>query len=205
MTKTSTSNNPTESKYFNQASSSSKSYGRSAELSMDKLPKANETFSLEMYSKAGFPLMKDGKRDLFSGLDETVKSINFNSFASERSSEVTIHKRNRTSDEGISQSTFDSQSTTLSEFEVPKKKKYKLVANSFVSPPSKIQSFSVSTTTNQSPENAVNAGNVVEKTLPTDRKELLLFVSTFLWFKQNFLREKNEDKMRSRIKSFLAF
>lgn len=179
MTKTSTSSNPAESKYFNQSSSSSKSYGRSSELTLDKLPKANETFSLEMYNKAGFPMMMDRKRDLFSGLDQTVKSINFNNFSSENLSEVTIHKRNRTSDEGLSHTSSDSQSTTLSDYEVPKKKKYKIIPNSFVSPPSKIESFSSSKVMNQSSENSVNAGNVVEKTLPTDRKELLLFVSTF--------------------------
>lgn len=183
MTTTSTSSNSIESKYFNQASSSSKAHDRSAKLTLDKLPKANETFSLEMYNKAGLPLMNDGKRDLFSGLDQTVKSINFNNFASESLSEVPIHKRNRTNEEVLTQTSSDSQSTTLSDYEAPKKKKYKIVANSYVSPPSKIQSFSASTTiTQSSSENSINARNAVEKTLPTDRKELLLFVSTFLFF-----------------------
>lgn len=122
--------------------------------------------------------MLGGKVDLFSGLNQTVKSINFNNISSDSLSDVTIHKRNRESEDLFSQtSSIDSQSTTISDIDAPKKKKYKLVPNSYVSPPSKIEPISASVSTKRSPENSINTANVSEKVLPKDRKELLLFVS----------------------------
>lgn len=170
----------TESKYFDKSSSSSKSTMRSTDLALEKLPRASDTFSLDQYKKAGGPML-GGKVDLFSGLNQTVNSINFNNISSDSLSEVTIHKRNRNGDDFIStpSSSNDSQSTTLSDYDGPKKKKYKIVPNSYVSPPSKIEPISGLASMKRSPENSINTANVSERVLPKDRKELLLFVSIF--------------------------
>lgn len=173
----SSSSDTMQSKYFDQSSRRSKSSFQSNDLTLEKLPRAQETFSMEMYEKAGGRVL-EGKRDLFSGLDQTVRSINFNNISSDSLSEVTIHKRNRTADDTFSQTSNDSQSTTLSDFDAPKKKKYKIVPNTFVSPPSKSESASAATTS-RSPENSPNASNVAGKILPKDRKELLMFVSIY--------------------------
>lgn len=152
---------------------------RSNDLALEKLPRAQDTFSLDMYQKAGGRVV-EGKRDLFSGLDQTVKSINFNNISSDSLAEVTIHKRNRPIDDSLSQASGDSQSTTMSaDCDAPKKKKYKMVPNSFVSPPLKREPAA---TASQSPENSPNAVNVERKALPKDRKELLMFVRILLHF-----------------------
>lgn len=81
-------------------------------------------------------------------------------------SQVTIHKRNRYSD---GNSTMSSQTSETSSQEAPKKKKYRIVPNSFTSPPS----TALSSETKKSPPADVID---VDSELPKDRTELLRFV-----------------------------
>lgn len=142
---------------------------RDSKLSFEKLPKANETF-MDMY-KAPACSTSDSKIDLFSGLNQVVKSIDFNNFPTDHLSEVTIHKRNRLTEEKISQNSSEHLSDL---FDAPKKKKYKIVPNNYVSPPSK-NSQSAPSTENKPPENSINVLNTTSE-LPKDRRELLKFV-----------------------------
>lgn len=43
------------------------------EMSWDKVPKANEAFSMDIYKNVAAPAMANKKVDLFSGLNKTVK------------------------------------------------------------------------------------------------------------------------------------
>lgn len=95
-------------------------------------------------------------------------------------------------DENISPSnSFESTLNTSGENDLPKKKKYKLVANSFISPTSSIEpmsnialmsssgSSSISTSTKVKTEKMVETTTVKTEIneLPKDRKDLLKFVS----------------------------
>lgn len=84
-------------------------------------------------------------------------------------SEVMIHKRNRNRDENTLASS--SQSSDLSAYEAPKKKKYKIISNDFVS-----QTSTALSTTVDSPPQPVDVLDIDSK-LPKDRKDLLHFVS----------------------------
>lgn len=152
---------------------------RNSNLSLEKLPRASDTFNLDMY-KTSACSTSNTKTDLFSGLNTTVKTIDLNNIPSDSLSEVTIHKRNRSFDEKHSQNSCDSLAS-LSTFDAPKKKKYKIVPNSYVSPPSKNTESSPNSSSspeNKSPENSVNALNTTSE-LPKDRRELLKFVSKY--------------------------
>lgn len=43
------------------------------EMSLNRVPKANEAFCLDMYKHTAGPSMPEKKHDLFSGLNQTVK------------------------------------------------------------------------------------------------------------------------------------
>lgn len=59
------------SKYKFSAESQKKLKG--SDVSWDKIPKANETFCMDIYKQSAAPSMAAKKGDLFSGLNQTVK------------------------------------------------------------------------------------------------------------------------------------
>ncbi|XP_031629001.1 regulator of telomere elongation helicase 1 homolog [Contarinia nasturtii] len=176
---------------------------READKSWNNVPKANEAFCLDMYKHSAAPSMANKSVDLFSGLNQTVKSINFNNVSADNSPQVTIHKRNRNGGENISPiNVFESSPNTSPDSEVPKKKKYKMVPNSFTSPPpsqsvlqttaSKIfnsmttnpagdhkmnSTSTMSSSSSKIPATAVKSETTTEANeLPKDRKDLLKFI-----------------------------
>lgn len=190
---------------------------KDSEKSGNQVPKANEAFCMDMYKNSTVTSLSTKKVDLFSGLNQTVKvsklklkanghtesffcvnfqSIDFNSTSASDSSQVTIHKRNRGSDENISPSnSFESPPSTEFDNNMPKKKKYKIVPNSSVTspPPQAYQSTSntnlsttnrpmsaaASTVTSKATTSAASSLTSDTGELPKDRKDLLKFVSYF--------------------------
>lgn len=141
-----------------------------------------------------------------------LQSINFNNVSADSFSQVTIHKRNNENvkryrkggDDNSPDNSFESPPNIHSDNELPKKKKYKIVPNSFTSPPPAPLSQSILTTISNKTTNSISngaqnitsslstaskfTGVVVNKTepapikteadeLPKDRKDLLKFVS----------------------------
>lgn len=128
--------------------------------------KTNDAFCMDTYKSSVVPKISERKLDLFSGLNQTVKSINFNNVT-----EVTIHKRNREiNDIQKVDDQLDSASNGCSDAENPKKKKYKIVPNGFQSPP---QQFNSNSTVASSSTEKIER---IENELPRDRKDLLKFV-----------------------------
>lgn len=134
---------------------------------------ANDVFSWDMYKQpAGYVAPKPNNSSFLSRLDDTVKTVDFNNMTANRSGEssplVKIHKRALSSPEDSNQ-TFASTSAFVNSFTNPKRKKYVVVPNSASTYPSN----------QSSQEPSAQPKSITEmQELPTDRKELLKFVST---------------------------
>lgn len=133
---------------------------------------ANDVFSWDMYKQpAGYVAPKPKSSSFLSRLDDTVKTIDFNNMTANRSGEssplVTIHKRALSSPEDSNQ-TFASTSAFVNSFTNPKRKKYVVVPNSASTYP----------LNQSSQEPSAQPKSITEmQEMPTDRKELLKFVS----------------------------
>lgn len=139
---------------------------------LDDVKIANDVFSWDMYKQpAGYVKPEPKSSNFLSRLDDTVKSIDFNNMTANRSGEssplVTIHKRALSSPEDSNQ-TSASTSAFVNSFTNPKRKKYVVVPNS-----------ANNYTSNQSSQELSAQPNSITEVheLPTDRKELLKFVS----------------------------
>lgn len=127
---------------------------------------ANDAICMDTYKSSVVSTNSERNLDLFSGLNQTVKSINFNNVTG-----VTIHKRNREKNNDlIPNDHLDLASNGRHDFENPTKKKYKIIPNDFLSPTPQFDSN-------------VSAGSLltntiekIEDELPKDRKDLLKFV-----------------------------
>lgn len=146
------------------------------QLAPDDVKNANDTFSWDIYGKpAGILPPKSKGSNFFSRLDDTVKTIDFNNmYASSNevnSSQVKIHKRERSSPDNSGK---PSTSTTdfVNSFANPKRKKLIVVANN-----STVNSDFDPVLPKQLTPEKVDSTNSDSQELPSDRKELLKLVS----------------------------
>lgn len=141
---------------------------------LNNVKNTNEVFSWDIYKRpAGYVAPTPKSSDFLSRLNDTVKTIDFNNIPPERTEEISpqviIHKRARLSPDDSNQASA-STSAFVNSFANPKRKKYKVVPNSTTA---NINSSNQSS--QELSEHAVRISDLRE--LPTDRKELLKFVS----------------------------
>lgn len=147
---------------------------------------ANDVFSWDMYKQpAGYVAPKPRNSNFLSRLDDTVKTIDFNNMTAngcdESSPLVTIHKRALSSPEDCNQ-TSAFTSAFVNSFTNPKRKKYVVVPNS-------ASRYSSNQSSQEPSEQPTNITETQE--LPTDRKELLKFVSVVPIFLNCFKANSN--------------
>lgn len=157
-----------------KSKSSEASLNKREESRLSNVKNANDVFSWDMYKQpAGYVASKPKSSDFLSRLDDTVKTIDFNNMSGsesvDSSPQVTINKRARLSPDDCTQ-TYASTSAFIGSFANQKRKKLKVVPNS--------DAASLSSSNQTSQESFERTPTMTEsQELPSDRKELLKFVS----------------------------
>lgn len=105
---------------------SESSLSKCEENRLSNVKNTNEVFSWDMYKQpAGYVAPRPKSSDFLTRLDDTVKTIDFNNMAPDRTEEippqVTIHKRARLSPDDCNKV---STSAFVNNFANPKRKKY---------------------------------------------------------------------------------